>query len=254
MTGTAVFAPGGYRYIPGPFQYSGGGVAEPGFELERVRFRRPVPIEEGFRAIEAHLSARGRPLTAFCACEMRSPAPFTEPEFRAFNQVYVGTLEGWGIYHDEDNPVARSNVCPEIDAPPAPGFEAFAYTVTRESVSAPDRPPSFIVAGSGEVPEGKASYREHIVRLGEHGPEALREKARYVLGEMERRMTLLGVSWADATATQVYTVHDIYPFLAEEIISRGAAASGLTWHYARPPVAGLDYEMDVRAVRLERVS
>ena len=79
MTQTAAFAAGGYRYIPGPFQYSGGVVAEPGFELERVRFRRPVPIEEGFRAIEAHLNARGRPLAAFCACEMRSPAPFTEP-------------------------------------------------------------------------------------------------------------------------------------------------------------------------------
>ena len=44
-----------------------------------------------------------------------------------------------------------------------------------------------------------------------------------------------------------------HPFLADEIIARGAIPGGLTWHYERPPVEGLDYEMDVRNVALERV-
>jgi hypothetical protein len=35
--------------------------------------------------------------------------------------------------------------------------------------------------------------------------------------------------------------------------SGGAARAGLTWHYARPPVGCLDYEMDVRGVSLERM-
>jgi hypothetical protein len=61
------------------------------------------------------------------------------------------------------------------------------------------------------------------------------------------------LSWADTTATQVYTVHDLYPFLAEEIVRRGVARAGLTWHYARPPVQGLEYEMDCRSVGRERV-
>ena len=47
MSAAVVFAPGGYRYMPGVFQYSGGVVAEPGFRLERVRFARPVPLEIG---------------------------------------------------------------------------------------------------------------------------------------------------------------------------------------------------------------
>ena len=81
----------------------------------------------------------------------------------------------------------------------------------------------------------------------------MREKARFVLGEMERRMTALGFGWADVTATQVYTVYDIHPFLADEIVRRGAARAGLTWHYARPPVQGLDYEMDVRGLARELV-
>ena len=91
------------------------------------------------------------------------------------------------------------------------------------------------------------------MRLGDVSEEGLREKARFVLAEMERRMSLLGVGWADATATQLYTVHDVHPHLAEEIVTRGAAPGGLTWHFARPPVVGLDYEVDVRGIALERV-
>ncbi len=87
MTQTAVFGPGGYRYVRGPFQYSGGVAAEPGFRIERARFPRPLPMRDGFRAVEAHLTALGRPFTSFCACELRSPAPFTDAGFVAFNRL-----------------------------------------------------------------------------------------------------------------------------------------------------------------------
>jgi hypothetical protein len=70
---------------------------------------------------------------------------------------------------------------------------------------------------------------------------------------MERRMQALGVGWADVTATQLYTVHDVFPFLADEIVRRGAASGGLTWHFARPPVVDIDYEMDVRGLAREIV-
>jgi hypothetical protein len=248
MAATAVFEPGGYRYVRGPFQYSGGVAALPGFAIERVRFARPRPMVEGFRAIEAHLTALGRPFTSFCACELRSPAPFTEAGFVAFNRVYVGTLERWGIFRNDENPVARSNVCPAIAPPAEPCFEAFSYTVPANGASGP----SFVIAGSGEAPEGPGSYNERIIRLGDTSPEAMREKAQYVLGAMETRMGALGVGWADATATQVYTVEDIHTFLADEIVSRGAARAGVTWYYARPPVQGLAYEMDVRGVPVQR--
>ena len=46
-------------------------------------------------------------------------------------------------------------------------------------------------------------------------------------------------------------MHDLYPFLADEIVSRGAARVGLTWHFCRPPVRGLEYEMDCRGVAIE---
>ena len=48
--------------------------------------------------------------------------------------------------------------------------------------------------------------------------------------------------------TQTYTVHDFHPVFADALVRRGAARSGLTWHFARPPVIDLEYEMDCRRV------
>jgi hypothetical protein len=238
----------GYRYIPGPFQYSAGVAALSGYTIERIRFANPVPLLDGFRRIETCLRDAGLPLTAFCACELRSPAPFTDAGFIAFNRDYVGTLERWGIFANDRNPVARSNVCPEIAPPLAPSFHAFSYVKPMTGA-----PHSFVAAGSGESQEGTGPYRDKTIRHGDTSPHAIAEKARYVLGVMEKRMAALGGSWGSATAVQVYTVHDLYPFLGGEIVARGAARHGLTWQFCRPPVIGLEYEMDCRAVAFERV-
>ena len=47
----------------------------------------------------------------------------------------------------------------------------------------------------GDAAEGAGSYRERIIRLGDTSPDAMREKARYVLNAMETRMGALGVGW-----------------------------------------------------------
>ena len=246
MPTTQPFAPGNYRFVTHAFQYSGGVAADPGYAIERARFARPLPLAAGFDAIEAYLARLGRPPTAFCACELRSPKQFTEQGFIAFNRHYVQRLEKWGIFRDDINPVARSNVCPEIDPPAEPSFYAFSYTV-------PGAGKSFVAAGSGEATDGAGSYAERIVRLGDQSPEGMRDKARCVLAAMEQRMGPLGFGWKDVTATQLYTVFDIHAHFAEEYVRRGATAGGLTWHYARPPVQGLDYEVDVRGVARELV-
>jgi hypothetical protein len=239
---------GGYRFMPGVSQYSCGVAALPGFAIERVRFATPVPLKAGFARIASILKEAGRPLTAFAACELRSPAPFTEAGFKAFNEVYIKTLIEWGVMKDGVNPVARSNVCPKIDPPSEPGFHAFSYTV-----SAPQAPASFVVAGSGESVEGKANYRDHTVRLGDTSPAAMLEKAKWVLDEMERRMSAFGGDWSKTTAVQLYTVQDIYSFLEAELGRRGVLRNGLTWHFNRPPVVDLEYEMDCRCVHIEKV-
>ena len=249
MSQLPVFRDGGYRFIPAVFQYSGGVAAESGFEIVRARLSAPLELAAGFQAVEAHLKSAGRPLAAFCACELRSPAPFTEQGFLEFNRLYTSTLERWGIYRDGVNPVARTNVCPAFEPPAKPALYAFSYTVPAGERARG----SFIVAGGGEAPEGKPNYRDYIVRRGDTSPAGLREKVRYVVAEMERRLGALGYSWREAISTQAYTVHDIGAIAYDEIVRRGAAAGGLSWHFARPPVVDLEYEMDVRGAAREIV-
>ncbi len=243
------FETGGYRFLKGVFQYSAGIAALDGFEIERARFQQPLPLADGFKVIEKRLKSNGRPVQAFCACELRSPEPFTEAGFEAFNRSYVGQLERWGIFSRDENPVARTNVCPEIGAPQIPSIYAFSYTVP----AAPGANTSFVGAGSGEAPEGAGAYSDVVIRPGDRSPEGLREKASWVLAEMERRMGAFGLRWPQITGTSLYTVCDVHPLIATEIAARGAMQHALSWYFARPPVRGLDFEMDVRAVRREIV-
>lgn len=241
------FDPGGYRFLEGGFPFCQGVAAEPGYEIMRARFRRVTPIDAGFEAIERHLKTLGRPLTALCAAELRSPKPFTPEGFGEFNTGYVAVLKDWGLYRDKLNPVARSNLAPVLNPPTQPGFFAFSYTVP----AGPSAPRTFVIAGNGDVPEG-GRIPEDIVRRGETSPDAVREKARHVAGKMEARMRALGMDWGDATAVHVYTALDAGP-VAAEFAAWGFARLGFNWFHVRPPVLGLEFEMDMRGVRTEIV-
>jgi hypothetical protein len=238
---------GGYAFLKGGFPYSQGVKALPGYAIERLRFAPPVSVMQGFDAIAAHLAKIGRPRTALCAAELRSPVPLTMAGFKAFNEGYVDVLRQWQLVRDGLNPVARSNVAPEVAPPAEPCFHACCYTVPASEAGG-----GFVVAGSGEWPEG-GRFPDEIVARGDVSPAGLKEKARFVLGKMEDRLAGLGVSWDDASAVQMYTVHDVYPLLVSEILSRTGNGAGLTWHYCRPPIRELEFEMDVRGVTVERV-
>jgi hypothetical protein len=245
---TRDFTAGNYRYIPALFQYSSGAAALPGYEIERVRFDTWLPLAEGFARIADYIRAAGRPLTSFCACELRSPGVVDEAGFRKFNEHYVKTLAEWGIFDGTNNPVARSNVCLEIDPPSEPSFYAFSFV--RETTSTG---PSFVIAGGAEARSGAGTYPERIVRYRETSADAFREKARMTMANMEERLSAFGFGWNDTTATQVYTVQDFHPVVADEMVKRGAARQGMTWHFARPPVVDLEFEMDTRRVMREMV-
>jgi len=81
----------------------------------------------------------------------------------------------------------------------------------------------------------------------------LKAKVRFTVGAMEERLGAFGFGWNDTTAVQAYTVHDFHPVIADELVRRGAARSGLIWHFARPPVVDLEFEMDCRRVTHETV-
>jgi hypothetical protein len=66
-------------------------------------------------------------------------------------------------------------------------------------------------------------------------------------------MSAFGGSWSQTTGVQLYTVQDVYSLLESELGKRGVFRNGLTWHFNRPPVENLEYEMDCRCVHMERV-
>jgi hypothetical protein len=246
------FKAGGYAFLEGGFPYSQGVIAAPGFALHRVRFDRPVPVTAGFDAIAGYLRAIGRPLTALAACELRSPEPFSMGGFREFNAGYRNVLEQWQIVHQGLNPVARSNLAPEFDAPAEPCFHAFTCTVPEDPQQRAATGADYVVAGSGEWPED-APFPEGIVARGDLSPAGLASKVAYVLDTMRARVDGLGGDFARLTGVHVYTVHDIHPLIGTEFARRQLLGSGLTLYACRPPILELEFEMDVRSLRTERV-
>jgi hypothetical protein len=244
MSNLIVFQPGGYRFIESVFQFSGGVAAQPGFAIERAVLEQPLPVAHGFKAIEAHLTEIGRPTTSLCACELRSPEPFSENGFVEFNRSYVENLERFGIVRDGVNPVARTNVCPRLSPPSVPSIYAFAYTVPS-TTTAHD---TFVVSGGAEAAEGAGDYHDSIVALGDVSIDGLRRKLRYVRDEQSRRLTALGMQWRDAADVRLYSLHDVGPLIQPELHHHDIGLHGLRWYDASPPVQDCEYEMDARTV------
>jgi hypothetical protein len=222
--------------------------SEPGFRLEQARFKSPVPIQNAFAIVERHLTQIGRPFTSFAHCELRSPGQFDDNGFIEFNKRYVGTLQKWGIYQAQNagtkaiNPVARTNVCSEFFGPQEISMLAFTYTVP----CATDSNANFVVSGGGDARPGSEPYKDRIIAYGDHSQSGLQLKVEFVIQEMEKRLKSLGFTWNDVACTQAYSVHNIGGLVESLLASRGFMRNGLSWHFARPPVMGLDFEMDLR--------
>src|SRR5436309_2217018 len=125
------FPAGNYAFLPAVFQYSSGAAADSGFDIERVRFDTLLPLAEGFAQAAKYIRTAGRPLTSFCACELRSPAAFTEDGFRRFNEHYVKTLAEWGLFG-----ATRSGLTWHFARPPVIDleYEMDCRRVMRETV------------------------------------------------------------------------------------------------------------------------
>ena len=238
---------GGYRFLPGIEPFSSGAVAAPDYQVVHATLRAPIPWRDGFALIDRHLHAEGRPRAALCAIELRSPAPFSFDGFDAFNAGYRALLTEWKLLVDGENPIARTNVAPVVGAPREPSLYGFGYTVPGAAAR-----PTFIVAGAGEMRE-RGVGAEGIVRHGETSFDAMREKAAHVMGIMAARLQGLGVGWPDVTTIDIYTAQPIEPFLPNAVLGPAgpAAVHGVRWFLSRPPIVGLEYEMDLRGVARE---
>jgi hypothetical protein len=245
MEGVLVRYPkGNYSFLRGIAPYSGGVRADAGYEIVHVRLLRPVALTQGFAIVKEHLAANGRPVHALCGMELRSPQPFTFQGFSEFNSGYIQVLKDWSIIVDGVNPIARTNIAPATGQPATPSLYGFSYTVHSNA-----NRKTFVVAGGGELPEGSLDPKD-VIRRGDDSPEALREKVRFVMGLMTERLKGMDLTWDLATTVNMYTVHPVCGILADEIIRpmAGSAMHGITWHYSRPPIVSIEYEMDLRGV------
>ncbi len=244
--------PGGnYKFVRGfgaPF--SAGAVANPGFKIVHASFR-PLPrLVDGYGLIERHMRAAGRPLKAVCGIELRIPAPLTPEGFDEFNRGYIERLTAWGVIADGLNPLARTNVAPAAPALAEPSLYGFYYTVP----TAGGGRPAFVLAGVPEIASRHGGKRE-IVAAGDVSLDGLRRKQQCVLGVLGALLEEMKLGWSEASAVNLYTVHDLFPLFESELLKALGPAGyrGVRWHYARPPVLGLELEIDAYAAREELV-
>jgi hypothetical protein len=248
MTEVLHFEPGNYDFVHAPGGPFSAGVAPMnGYALRRVRFGRPIPMAEGFALIEAYLGRKGRPLTALAACELRSPAAMTMAEFQTFNRQYLQTLHAWGCRLGEINTMARSNIAPITEVPNESSFFAFTYTVPERDAAG-----DFLISGKPENRDG-VTGPERIFGGRDVSLRGLEAKARFVVNALRERVMALNCDWSGITAAQIYTVHDIRPLLENILAEARLSQIGIAWYPAWPPVLGLEFEADVRRVRMEIV-
>jgi hypothetical protein len=236
-------AAGSYRFVPGdgrlPFCHAV--IADDGYEIVRAQFERPVPWREGFAAAERHLAQAGRPRQALCAVELRCPRPYTPEGFGAFNDEYAAVLAEWGVYVDQIGSATRTNVAPELVAPAEQAMWAFAYTAPTPAAGT-----TWVLSGATEDEE---------LRTGDVGAGAIRARVASVATQLSEHLAELGQPFSAATHVSLYTVHDAQAALWAELLPRlgGAALQGVRWYPSRPPIVGLELEIDARRVLREIV-
>jgi hypothetical protein len=243
---------GNYKFVRGygaPF--SSGALANSGFEIVHATFKPLARLADGYGLIERHLREAGRPLNAVCGIELRIPAALTPAGFDEFNRPYIERLKAWGVMVDGLNPVARTNVAPASSPIAEPSMYGFYYTVAAAAGAAR---PAFVLAGVPEVASREGGKRE-VVAAGDVSLEGLRRKTTCIMEALGGLLGEMKLGWSEASAVNLYTVHDMHPLFASDLLPALGAATyrGIRWQYARPPVIGLELEIDGYAARQELV-
>jgi hypothetical protein len=225
---------GNYRFLAAEGRpFSGGAVADEGYDFVHARFERPLPLEAGLAAAARQVAAAGRPVHAIAGFELRIPEPLTKAAFDGFNERYVTSLKRLGLEVDGLMPAARTNVAVVVGAVSEPSLFAVSYTIVGQSTRR-----AFVLSGVPEE-EGSdtASRLDSIMRV------------------LSGRLEALGVSWEDATAIQLYGVDHFQELLVEQVLKRvgGAAVHGIQWFPSLPPIEGLKLEIDARSAGTELV-
>ena len=232
----------GYRFLPGGPVFAGGAVAEPGYAVVHAVLARWLPLEQGYALVEGHLKSLGRPMQALCGMQLRLPRQLSSEQFSEFNAPYVSRLKAWDLIYQGLNPISRTNVSPARNAPREPSLHAFSYTVATDRDAA-----TFTMSGITERGPGTS-----VIALGDVSPAGMQTKLAHVISAVTSRIAELGFAWHNATHVELYAAEEIPGAMAALAAkATGAIPRGVRWHYGRPPVIGLELELEARAVARE---
>jgi len=236
---------GNYRIVPGGSAFCSGVVPMEGHEVVRVLLDPWIPLDGGYAFIENHLKRIGRPVQAFCGIELRVPAPLAMKDWSTFNIPYLEQLRRWGLMFGDYSGVCRSNIALDVHPPQSTMLCAFSYTVPASSRGA-----TFFLSGQADIDASGTAIAE-----GDTSPGAMHSRARYTIDTVASTLAKLGVSWQDTTQVALFHVHDIPDLWGAQLLgSLGEALRrGILVYRARPPIAGLEVEVEARAVRQELV-
>jgi hypothetical protein len=239
---------GNYTFVRGIGPFSAAVTARPGFEIVHARFLPLTALNDGYSRVEKHLRETHRPLEALCGMELRIPQVLSREGFDEFNRPYIQRLKGWGLEVGGANPVTRTNVAFETNQVVEPMLAGFYYTIPSSG-----KRETFVLSGAPEIASREGGVQ--IVARGDTSTDGLRQKLECIVQVLGAHLSEMNLKWEMATALNIYTVFDFHPLLASQLLSLLGVAShaGLTWHYARPPVSGLDLEVDARAVGTELI-
>ncbi|HLW70020.1 MAG TPA: hypothetical protein VKS22_05305 [Candidatus Binataceae bacterium] len=239
---------GNYTFIRGIGSFSAAVCARPGFAIVHANFRPLAPLTEAYARIERHLQTLNRPLAALCGIQLRVPRPFSREGFEEFNRPYIERLRRWSLEVEGANPVARTNVAFEVNPIAEPAMASFFYTVPSHYA-----PPTWVLSGVPEIASRDGGIK--VVAHGDTSVDGLRQKTACILEVLGRHLDELQLTWSQATSVNLYGVHDLHPLMASLILPTigEAARRGITWHFARPPVTGLELEIDACAVLREEI-
>lgn len=236
---------GAYKILLGGPAFCAGIIPYEGYEVVRVLLRPWIPLERGYSFIESYLKRVGRPVQAFCGIELRVPAPLALSDWSSFNVPYLEQLHKWGLIFGDYSGVCRSNIALALHPPATASLCAFTYTAPTSA-----KGKTFFLSGQADI---DASGK--VIAEGDTGPAAMQKRARYTIDTVGATLAKLGVSWQDTTQIALFHAHDIPDLWGVELLgSLGEALRrGVLVYRARPPIAGLEVELEARAVRQELV-
>lgn len=243
---------GNFDFSPGSGTFCNEVIPHDGYAVAHAVFMRPTPLVAAFSAINKYLAGLGRPMAALCGAELRIAEPLSFAGFGAFNAMYVALLDAYGLRvapQADATPLGtmtRSNLSPGIAAakPEQPSVYAFSYVVPG---ARPGGRRSFVSSGLGEL---AGAGRDSIIRLGDTTPDGMREKARWVMQTLFARIGALGLAIQDISHVNVYCVHSADSYMRAEVLEPLGAHAGIGahWHFCRPPIAEVEFEVDLKGV------